>query len=85
VTPSLIHIVHRTYLNGGWAVHREGKQRATFFFDTRDEAIKRGKKLARAERGELWIHDERNEKKIVERLDFRKKAKPSRQKKKRKS
>jgi hypothetical protein len=77
---SLIHIVHRNYLNGGWAVLREGRERATFFFDERDDAIKRGKKLARAERGELWIHDEKNEKKIVERLDFRKKPSPSKKK-----
>jgi hypothetical protein len=71
-TRNVLHVLHRDYLNGGWAVLREGNQRATFFFDERDEAVRRAKKLARAERGEVWIHDEENDEKIVERLDFRK-------------
>ena len=67
---NLLHVLYRDYLNGGWAVLREGKTRATFFFDDREDAIKRAKEIARAEHGEVWVHDEENEKKIVEKLSF---------------
>lgn len=79
---SLLHVLYRDYLNGGWAVLRDGKQRATYFFDEREDAIARAKEIARAENGELWVHDEANEKKIVEKLDFRKPEKKIDKKKK---
>ncbi|ETD87356.1 DUF2188 domain-containing protein [Rhodobacter capsulatus] len=40
----------------GWAVRRSGSERASAVFATQDEAIQRGRELARAQGTELYIH-----------------------------
>lgn len=40
----------------GWAVKRAGSLRATKVFDTQQEAIERGREIARNQRSELLIH-----------------------------
>lgn len=40
----------------GWAVRRSGSERASAVFATQDEAIQRGRELARSQGTELFIH-----------------------------
>ena len=40
----------------GWAVKRAGSPKATKVFDTQQEAIERGRQIARNQRSELLIH-----------------------------
>ena len=40
----------------GWAVKRAGSPKATTVFDTRQEAIERGREIAKNQRSELLIH-----------------------------
>lgn len=46
--------VHVVPQGDGWALEVAGDERESF--DTRDEAIRRGRKLAALEHGELVIH-----------------------------
>ena len=48
------HVVPR---DGKWAVRRTGSDKVTKLFDTRWEAIVQGRKIARNQRAELYIHD----------------------------
>ena len=50
-----IHVV--THENG-WAVRREGSDRASAVERTKEEAVDRGREIAQRERGELVIHGE---------------------------
>ena len=46
----------------GWAVKREGAERAIEVSDTKADAVERGREIAKKEAGELIIHKEkRNE------------------------
>ena len=49
------HIVPRSDV-GGWAVQREGAERASSLHDTQAEAIAEGRRMAQNERSELFIH-----------------------------
>ncbi len=40
----------------GWAVKRAGSPKATKVFDTQQEAIERGREIAKNQRSELLIH-----------------------------
>ena len=47
------HVVPR---NKKWAVRKSGSDKATKIFDTRKEAIVQGRKIARNQGTELYIH-----------------------------
>ena len=47
------HVVPR---DGDWAVQKEGATRASETFDTKNEAIERGKELAQGRETSLRIH-----------------------------
>jgi uncharacterized protein YdaT len=40
---------------GGWGVERRGAQRASGRFDTKEEAVRRGRELAKGQKGRLVI------------------------------
>ena len=42
--------------NGGWVVKRDGNQRSSGHFDTKQEAIDAGRKISRSQGTELVIH-----------------------------
>lgn len=42
--------------NGGWSVRRSGAARASGTFQTQQEAVARGRELAKAQSTELYIH-----------------------------
>ncbi len=48
-----LHVVQR---DGKWAVRRSGSNRASRRYDTQEEAIKEGKKIASRDRTGLFIH-----------------------------
>ena len=48
------HVVPR---NGKWAIRRSGSDKATKIFDTQKEAIVQGRRIARNQGTELYIHD----------------------------
>lgn len=41
---------------GGWSVRKSGSIRASKTFETKDEAVKYGRKLSKVEKTELYIH-----------------------------
>jgi len=45
-----------THPDGGWQVQGEGNERATLRTDTQQEAIDRGREIARNQNSELIIH-----------------------------
>ncbi len=47
------HVVPTT---NGWAVKRAGSPKATKVFGTQEQAIKRGREIARNQQSELLIH-----------------------------
>lgn len=47
------HVVHE---RGRWAVEGEHAKRSSSRHDTKDEAVERGRHLARARQGQLKIH-----------------------------
>ena len=47
------HVVPR---NGKWAIRRSGSDKATKIFDTQKEAIVQGRRIARNQGTELYIH-----------------------------
>ena len=47
------HVVPR---NGKWAVRKTGSVKATKIFDSQQEAINLGRRIARNQRTELYIH-----------------------------
>ncbi|MET7247820.1 DUF2188 domain-containing protein [Methylobacterium sp. EM32] len=47
---------HVVPMGGKWSVIRSGASRASAVFPTQQEAIERGKKIARAQKTELYIH-----------------------------
>ena len=47
---------HVVPTKGGWAIKREGSPKATKVFDTQQEAIERGREIAKNQRSELLIH-----------------------------
>ena len=53
MAPKSQHVVPR---DGKWAVRRTGSDEVTKLFDTRWEAIAQGRKIARNEGTELYIH-----------------------------
>lgn len=48
-----LHVVPR---NGKWAVRRSGSGKATRIFDTQKKAIREGRRIARSQGAELYIH-----------------------------
>jgi hypothetical protein len=51
--------IHVTKHEDGWAVKREGAERAIEVTETKDSAIDRGRGIARKEAGELIIHKQK--------------------------
>ncbi|WP_299438205.1 DUF2188 domain-containing protein [uncultured Rhodospira sp.] len=51
-----------------WSVRRTGAARASKLFDTREQAVERGRELARRDKSELYIHG--TDGLIRERLSF---------------
>lgn len=47
---------HVVPTKGGWAVKRAGSPKATKVFATQQEAIERGREIAKNQRSELLIH-----------------------------
>ena len=47
---------HIVPAKGGWAVKRAGSPRATKVFGTQEEAIAKGREIAKNQRSELLIH-----------------------------
>ena len=41
---------------GGWSVRKSGAERASSVFSNQEDAVKRGRELARREGTELYIH-----------------------------
>lgn len=41
---------------GGWVVKKGGAAKATKHFDTQEEAIKRGRQIAKNQKAEFYIH-----------------------------
>lgn len=50
-----VHVVPRS---GGWAVRREGAERASTVTRTQQQAINAARRIARREHGELVVHGE---------------------------
>lgn len=48
------HVVPR---NGGWAVRKAGSERVTKNFNTRNEAIREARKIAKNQATEVYIHE----------------------------
>lgn len=69
-----VHVVRR---DGGWAVRREGNERATSVHDTQAGAIARAKQIAINERSEVVIH--RADGRIRDRDRYRKDPLPPRE------
>lgn len=59
----------------GWAVRKSGASRASNVFLTQDDAIRRGRELAKVQGGELYIHG--RDGRIRERDTFAKSPLPS--------
>ncbi len=49
------HVVRHS--TGGWAVKKEGADRASGVFEKQSEAIEEATKIAKNQGGELFIHD----------------------------
>lgn len=49
------HIIRNP--DGGWAVKKGGSTRATKIHNTQAEAITHGRRIARSQKTELYIHD----------------------------
>lgn len=52
----------------GWALRREGAQRVSAVFSTKDEALEHGRGLARHEQSKLVVHGRDG---TVEEVDYR--------------
>jgi len=48
------HIVKNP--SGGWAVKKGGSSKATKIYETKNEAVKHGQKIAQNQKAELYIH-----------------------------
>ena len=48
------HVVHNS--NGGWDVKRNGAQRASGHFETKEEAVTAGRQISQNQGTELVIH-----------------------------
>lgn len=55
VGPKSHHVVPRP--SGGWDVERGGSKRASGHFDTKAEAVERGREISRRQGSELRIHN----------------------------
>lgn len=66
-------------IQGGWSVRKTGSERAEKNFDTKDEAVRYGRKVARERNGELVIH--RRDGLISERNTYGRDPAPSRDRK----
>lgn len=53
--PKNHHVIHNP--NGGWDVKRGGAQRASGHFDTKKEAVDRGREISRNQQTEFRIHN----------------------------
>jgi len=52
--------IHITGTRGNWHGVREGNERASFTTDNKEDAIQRGRELAKKDHGELIIHGQDN-------------------------
>ena len=68
--------VHVTPREDGWAVVREGNQRASSVHSTQKEAEKKGRQIARKDQTEFFLHNKRGQ--IRERDSYDKDPKSSR-------
>lgn len=48
------HVISK--IGGGWSVHRQGADRASGTFGSKNEAVGRAREIARKEGAELMIH-----------------------------
>lgn len=48
------HVIPST--KGGWAVRQSGAERASKVFETKEEAVKHARTLAKKDQSELYIH-----------------------------
>lgn len=53
--PKTHHVVPNS--NGGWDVKRGGSERASGHFDTKAQALERGREISRNQQTELRIHN----------------------------
>jgi hypothetical protein len=51
----IYHVMTR--IGGGWSVRKEGVSRPTGTFDSKSQAIRRAREVARSGGGEVVIHD----------------------------
>lgn len=49
-----IHVIPK--IDGGWSVRKEGAERASHTFPSKDEAIGRAREIARKESTDLYVH-----------------------------
>jgi hypothetical protein len=52
------HLVPNPSARGGWRVEGEKALRASSWHDTKEQAIERGRELAKARKGQLIVHKE---------------------------
>lgn len=55
--PNSIKGVHVLPREGKWVVRRSGKENAISLSATRDEAVKKGKMIARSNSTDFYLHD----------------------------
>ena len=53
--------VHVTPRGNKWAVMREGNERATSLHDTQQQAVKKGREIARRDKTEFYLHNQQGE------------------------
>ena len=53
--------VHVTPRGDKWAVVREGSERASSLHDTQDQAEKEGREIARRDKAEFYLHNQRGQ------------------------
>lgn len=54
--PPPVHVVHNP--TGGWDVKREGAERASAHAETKQDAVDRGREIARNAGAELVVHNQ---------------------------
>jgi uncharacterized protein YdaT len=68
------HVVRHS--TGGWAIKKEGSERASKVFETQSDAIEKATEIAKNQKVEIFIHDRHG--RIRERNSFEKDPFPPR-------
>lgn len=50
------HVVPNSSRRGGWRVQGENSQRPSSWHDNKEQAVERGKELAKARKGQVIVH-----------------------------